>query len=177
MMKILLMYPEFPETFWSFTHAVSFVGKKAAFPPLGLIMESLVSFLFQGRFAARFFRKTEPESRGLISLKSRFVPDNQITLLENGKTYFPVMEAALDRAKHEIYLISYIFQNDTIGQRIAEALRRAGLRGVKTHVLIDGFGSDNLPETMVADLDAAGVMVMKFRPRIFLCPPNGCGPG
>lgn len=99
-------------------------------------------------------------------MKSRFVPDNQISLLENGETYFPVMEAALDKAKHEIYLISYIFQNDTIGQRIAEALRRAGLRGVKTRVLIDGFGSDNLPETMVADLDAAGVMVMKFRPRI-----------
>jgi len=33
-------------------------------------------------------------------------------------------------------------------------------------VLIDGFCSDDLPETMIADLDAAGVMVMKFRPRI-----------
>lgn len=99
-------------------------------------------------------------------MKSRFVPDNQITLLENGETYFPVMEAALDRAKHEIYLISYIFQDDTIGRRIAEALRRAALRGVKTRVLIDGFGSDNLPETMVEALDAAGVMVMKFRPKI-----------
>ncbi|WP_051147904.1 phospholipase D-like domain-containing protein [Desulfotignum balticum] len=96
----------------------------------------------------------------------RFVPGNQITLLENGETYFPVMEAALDRAKHEIFLISYIFQNDTIGRRIAEALKRAGLRGVKTRVLIDGFGSDSLPETMVAALDAAGVMVMKFRPGI-----------
>jgi cardiolipin synthase A/B len=41
----------------------------------------------------------------------RFVPENQITLLENGETYFPVMEAALDRAGHEIYLTSYIFQN------------------------------------------------------------------
>jgi cardiolipin synthase A/B len=100
------------------------------------------------------------------SLKSPFVPDNQITLLENGETYFPVMEAALDRATHEIYLITYIFQNDTIGRRIAEALKRAALRGVKTRVLIDGFGSDNLPKIMLADLDAAGVMVMKFRPRI-----------
>jgi radical SAM superfamily enzyme YgiQ (UPF0313 family) len=36
-MKILFIYPEFPDTFWSFTHAVSFIGKKAAFPPLGLI--------------------------------------------------------------------------------------------------------------------------------------------
>ncbi|OGR25998.1 MAG: B12-binding domain-containing radical SAM protein [Desulfobacterales bacterium RIFOXYA12_FULL_46_15] len=36
-MNILLIYPEFPETFWSFTYALSFIGKKAAFPPLGLI--------------------------------------------------------------------------------------------------------------------------------------------
>lgn len=36
-MNILLIYPEFPDTFWSFTYALSFIGKKAAFPPLGLI--------------------------------------------------------------------------------------------------------------------------------------------
>ena len=98
--------------------------------------------------------------------KTRFVPNNQITLLQNGEAYFPVMEAALDRAKHEIYLISYIFNNDTIGRRIAEALRRAALRGVRTRVLMDGFGSGDLPETMVAVLDAAGVRVMKYRPKI-----------
>ena len=31
------IYPEFPDTFWSFRHALSFVSKKAAFPPLGLL--------------------------------------------------------------------------------------------------------------------------------------------
>ncbi len=36
-MNILLIYPEFPETFWSFNYALSFVGKKSAFPPLGLL--------------------------------------------------------------------------------------------------------------------------------------------
>ncbi|MDP3995737.1 MAG: DUF4070 domain-containing protein [bacterium] len=36
-MKILLVYPEYPDTFWSFKHALSFVSKKAAFPPLGLL--------------------------------------------------------------------------------------------------------------------------------------------
>ncbi len=36
-MNILLVYPKFPETFWSFSYALSFVGKKAAFPPLGLL--------------------------------------------------------------------------------------------------------------------------------------------
>ncbi len=36
-MNILLIYPEFPDTFWSFTYALSFIGKKAAYPPLGLL--------------------------------------------------------------------------------------------------------------------------------------------
>lgn len=36
-MKILLVYPEFPETYWSFSHALSFEGKSSVFPPLGLM--------------------------------------------------------------------------------------------------------------------------------------------
>ena len=36
-MNILLIYPEFPDTFWSFKHALKFVRKKASFPPLGLL--------------------------------------------------------------------------------------------------------------------------------------------
>jgi radical SAM superfamily enzyme YgiQ (UPF0313 family) len=37
MMNILLVYPEFPDTFWSFKHALSFIRKKASTPPLGLL--------------------------------------------------------------------------------------------------------------------------------------------
>ena len=36
-MKILLVYPEFPDTFWSFKHALKFVRKRAGAPPLGLL--------------------------------------------------------------------------------------------------------------------------------------------
>ena len=39
-MKVLLVYPEFPDTFWSFKHALSFEGKRSAFPPLGLLTVS-----------------------------------------------------------------------------------------------------------------------------------------
>jgi cardiolipin synthase len=93
------------------------------------------------------------------------IPNNQIFLLQNGEAYFPALEAALDRAKHDIYLETYIFGNDNTGRRIAGALERAALRGVKTRLLIDGFGSMGLPQTMVEDLEAAGVLVLKFRPK------------
>jgi len=36
-MNILLVYPEYPETFWSFKHVLKFISKKAVYPPLGLL--------------------------------------------------------------------------------------------------------------------------------------------
>ncbi len=36
-MNVLLIYPEFPDTFWSFKHALRFIGKKSSSPPLGLM--------------------------------------------------------------------------------------------------------------------------------------------
>lgn len=96
----------------------------------------------------------------------RFIPNNQITLLQNGEAYFKAIEAAFDRAVYEIYLESYIFKGDDTGRRIAEALRRAALRGVKTHVLIDGFGSHGLPITIIDYMESAGVMFLIFRPKI-----------
>lgn len=39
-MRVLLVYPEFPDTYWSFKHALAFEGKRSAFPPLGLLTVS-----------------------------------------------------------------------------------------------------------------------------------------
>jgi len=36
-LKILLVYPHYPDTFWSFRHALKIISKKAAHPPLGLL--------------------------------------------------------------------------------------------------------------------------------------------
>ena len=37
MVKVLLVYPQIPETFWSFKHALKFVSRRASFAPLGLL--------------------------------------------------------------------------------------------------------------------------------------------
>lgn len=39
-MKALLVYPEWPDTYWSFKHALPFEGKRSVFPPLGLLTVS-----------------------------------------------------------------------------------------------------------------------------------------
>ena len=39
-MNVLLIHPEFPDTFWSFKYALKFIRKRAASPPLGLLTVS-----------------------------------------------------------------------------------------------------------------------------------------
>jgi cardiolipin synthase A/B len=96
----------------------------------------------------------------------RFIPGNQVTLLQNGEGYFPAIEAAFDRARHDIYLESYIYENDATGQRIADALKRAVLRGVNAYVLIDGYGCKDLPRSMLDQLRSDGVKALVYRPKI-----------
>lgn len=97
---------------------------------------------------------------------SRLIPGNQVTLLHNGDDYFPAIEAAFDRARQEIYLETYIYKNDATGRRIADALKRAALRGVRVYLLIDGYGSKDLPRSMLDHLRADGVKTLIFRPKI-----------
>lgn len=51
-MKVLLVYPAFPDTFWSFRHALKFVGKTASMPPTGLLtVASLLPKKWEKRLA------------------------------------------------------------------------------------------------------------------------------
>ena len=95
-----------------------------------------------------------------------FITGNQVTLLQSGEDYFPAIEAAFDRARFEIYLETYIYENDATGLRIADALKRAVLRGVTVYVLIDGYGSKDLPRSMLDYLRSVGVNALVFRPNI-----------
>lgn len=101
-----------------------------------------------------------------MSKRNHYVGGNDITLLRNGAEFFPALEAAIDSARHEIHLQTYIYEADVIGDTIANALKRAVQRGVVVNVLLDGFGSKDLPEPYVADLQAAGVEVVFYRPKV-----------
>lgn len=97
---------------------------------------------------------------------SAFIGGNQIQLLRNGTEYFPALEAAIEHARYEVYLQTYIYEPDNIGIRIGEALKRAAQRGVTVNILLDGFGCRNLPANFVKALEAAGVKIMFYRPKI-----------
>lgn len=97
---------------------------------------------------------------------SHQVAGNQIALLRNGTEYFPQLCAEIDAARHSVYLETYIFAADATGRLVADALRRAAARGVKVHVVLDGYGSAELPQHWVEELRAAGVGVLWFRREI-----------
>jgi len=97
---------------------------------------------------------------------------NRLTLLENGAEYFPALIAAMDAARHEIHLESYIFVADASGRAVAAALMRAARRGVVTRVLLDGFGSRVLAPELLNSLRGTGVEVLFYRPGYGLLRPR-----
>jgi cardiolipin synthase A/B len=98
---------------------------------------------------------------------NRFMPGNAIGLLRNGAEYFPALIAAIDGAKREVWLETYIFADDIAGRAVAQALVRAAQRGVTVRVLVDGWGARHYLTTALQRLlTEGGVQLMKYRPEV-----------
>jgi len=95
-----------------------------------------------------------------------FIDGNRLTLLRNGEQYFPALVAAIDAAREEVFLETYIFADDETGSLVADALARAAARGVAVHLLLDGFGARDFAPRFRAMLRQAGAGVLVFRPNI-----------
>jgi len=94
------------------------------------------------------------------------LPGNRIRLLRSGAEFFPALIAALDAARVEIHIETYIFHADASTLAVREALVGAARRGVRVRVLIDGIGSRDLPADWLAVLRGAGVAVLVYRPLV-----------
>jgi cardiolipin synthase len=99
-----------------------------------------------------------------------YTSDNRLTLLRNGEQYFPALVAALDSARTEIFLETYIFADDETGSLVADALARAAARGVATRLLIDGFGARDFAPRFRDMLARAGAELLVFRPQVSAWP-------
>ncbi len=91
-------------------------------------------------------------------------PDHQLTLLKNGEALFPAMVEAVDAARSEVLLETYIFEFEGSVIPVAEALERAAARGVKVCVVVDGVGTGELPAAWQQRWRAAGVRWRVFNP-------------
>ena len=96
--------------------------------------------------------------------QASFTGNNTVGLLRGGDELFPAQCEAISNARHDVWLASYIFNNDTAGQRTVRALLRAARRGARVRVVVDGFGSRaNLPWLTEQFLGSA-VALAVFRP-------------
>lgn len=99
-------------------------------------------------------------------MNAELLPGNRIELLETGAQFFPALAAAIDAARCEIHLETYIFADDPTGRQIVAALVAAARRGVIVRVLVDGFGARDFPGGLGRQLAEAGVQVEIYRAEI-----------
>lgn len=95
-----------------------------------------------------------------------YVAGNRLRLLKNGEQFFPALTAAIDAAREEVFLETYIYEEDETGSMVADALARCAARGVATRLLVDGFGTPKFPARFRDMLAGAGAEVLVFRPSI-----------
>jgi len=87
---------------------------------------------------------------------------NHIKLLYGGDETYPAMLDAIRGAQRSIALQSYIFDHDSIGKELAQALIEAHQRGVQVRVLIDGVGAKYSHPPITGTLRDAGVQTALF---------------
>ena len=94
----------------------------------------------------------------------RFLAGHQLQLLQGGQEYFASLVQAIDQSTLEVRMETYIFHLDRSGVLVAAALERAAARGVRVYLLMDGFGTAELPAQWVERFNRSGVQWRIFRP-------------
>lgn len=102
--------------------------------------------------------------RRLFRSVGTLVAGTQIELYECGAAFFPALIAAIDAARTEVRLETYIFHLDSSGSQVGEALIRAARRGVRVALLLDGVGSRLLPAAWLDEIRREGIRVLVYRP-------------
>jgi cardiolipin synthase len=103
-------------------------------------------------------------TRLIDRLRPRPLDGNEVLLLQSGAEFFPALVAAIDAAVAEVWLETYIFAGDAAGLRVADALAHAAGRGVAVRLLIDGYGTRELPQDIAQRLERAGVQREVYAP-------------
>ncbi|MFK7990812.1 MAG: cardiolipin synthase [Sandaracinaceae bacterium] len=86
----------------------------------------------------------------------------EVHVYTDGKSKYAALEAAIARAEHHVHLEYYIWEPDTVGTRLRDALCRRAKDGIEVRVLVDGFGSSKAHDRFWRPLRDAGGDVRRF---------------
>jgi cardiolipin synthase len=89
---------------------------------------------------------------------------HQLQLIEGGQAYFHHLISAIDQARSQVQLETYIFDFHGEAAAVAQALERAALRGVRVWLVVDGVGTGRLPQDWARRFADAGVECRIYSP-------------
>ena len=92
------------------------------------------------------------------------VAGNRLTLLADGSERLHALIELIESARESLRILYYIILDDETGRRIRDALIAAAARGVKTSLLVDGFGATS-SAAFFAPLTESGIAFCRFSPK------------
>ncbi|MCL2098047.1 MAG: cardiolipin synthase [Bacteroidales bacterium] len=107
------------------------------------------------------------EHKNIITLllnnsRALLTGNNRVEVFHNGRDTFAAMKECIAEAKDSIHLLSYIIEDDTIGNEFKDLLIQKSEDGVEVRLMFDSVGSRYLPRRYIRELKAAGVEVYSF---------------
>jgi len=116
------------------------------------------------------------ENTGLVQVAERIsgwpvVGGNAVSFIADTNSMVDRLLADIESARRHVHLLFYIYRDDEVGQRVAEALIRAKQRGVACRVLVDAVGSWGMFRSLAPRLKQQGVEVLASLPvRLYRLP-------
>lgn len=169
--------------------ALAWILAVLALPLIGLVLWWLVGFNNLARKrkwrkrSANKIRGQLSELRQLIDVAAAEFPEalsrsdygvfpptsgNAVELLIDGEEAFPSMVEAIGKAHHHVHFMFYIWQRDSWGTRLRDAMTERAKAGVKVRALYDDLGSASVNTSFLKPLIDAGAICFSFLPnRLF----------
>jgi radical SAM superfamily enzyme YgiQ (UPF0313 family) len=171
-MKVLMLYPEFPDTFWSFKHALPFQGKRSAFPPLGLLtVSSLLPAHWQKRLIdlnVRRLRDSDLDWADLVFLSGMLVqgpPLKSLIARCKARGLRTVVGGPITSAKSSLIAEADCVvegESEEIISQLAEDLERGEARPYYTHAQLPDVTRVPLPDLRLAELGRYSSMAVQY---------------
>lgn len=128
-----------------------------------LTKSSMLSFVEQRNL------KVDKRHRQLVDLyvnQDLSLPfkDNKTDIFTSGEAFFQSLINDISHAKHHIHIDMYIWEDDTIGNKVADALIARAKEGVAVRVVYDDVGCWRVPQCFFSRMSREGISVQPFMP-------------
>lgn len=171
-LKILLVYPDYPDTFWSFRHAVKFLSRKVLSPPLGLLtVAALLPKTWERRLVdlnADVLKDEDIEWADYVFLSAMEVQQRSVMEIVNkvktcGKKIVaggPLFTMVPERFQELDHLILY--EAEATLSCFIEDLRKGEEKPIYTSTQWPDITSSPIPEWNLIDIWKYGVMAIQY---------------